>query len=297
MAIWIDPLVPTIEVPDNLQTEWFRLGSAKFQLLPKQYQFLSAPEEFVGYVSGYGGGKTAVGAKRAAFLSMHPNNRGLVGMEAATDLDAAAQRDLMDFLYEAELVKTAPNSLKKRVEVYCIDPNTGKNLGYTSEIQFVHLDDPKHVRGRHLGWFWIDEGSKVKREAWQNLIGRLRLPAFRNRYKAFVTGNPEGRNWIYDFFFNEELLTSATCGGNGIHLPSCIDKDDVKCNARIRKKRRAIHCTTYENYFLPPEYIENMLSSFTEEERKRYLEGSFDVFAGQVFKEFDHDIHTLSVAA
>jgi len=291
MSIFIDPLLPKIEIPNDLHTQFFNLGSAKFQLLQKQYCFLAANEEFQAFVSGYGGGKTKIGAIKAAFLSMAPNNRGLVGMEASTDLDESAERDLLDFLLEAELLKEAPKSNKRTAIVHCIDPLTGKNLGYDSEISFVHLDDPKHVRGRHLGWFWIDEGSKVKREAWQNLIGRLRLPSFRNKYKAYVTGNPEGHNWIYDFFFNEELITQIKICGK----PGCkyCPANPTECNRQMRLRRRAIHCTSYENYFLPPEYIENMLASFSEEERLRYLEGSFDVFEGQIFREFNESTHVF----
>lgn len=288
MAVFKDPILPRIVIPSDLKTQSFQLGSAKYQLLPAQYEFLSAHEEFVAYVSGFGSGKTRVGSIKSAILSMHPNNRGIVGRLAATDLEDTTQRDLLDFLHEAQLLKEAPNSRNHRAIVYCVDPVTGENLGYTSEISFMHLDDPDHLRGRHIGWFWIDEGSEVRRKAWQNLIGRLRWPAFRGRYQAFTTGNPEGHNWLYDFFFNEEALTQMICGKPGCPYPA------EECNRRMRLKRRGIHTTSYENYFLPKDYIDQMISSFTPEERMRYLEGSFDVFEGAIFKEFDQNIHVLA---
>src|SRR6267142_97004 len=236
--IYRDPLIPRIYSPEDLKTHQYRLGSARYQLLPKQYEALACQEEFLAFISGYGGGKTRVGAIKSTLLSMSPNNRGLIGMDAATDLEETAMRDTLDFLYEAELLVTPPNARTRKAIIRCIDPTTQQNLGYTSEITFAHLDDPKHVRGRHLGWFWMDEGSKCKREAWQNLIGRLRLPAFKERYCGFVTGNPEGRNWIYDFFFNDEILTSMTCGRSNCRLT------DEACNKAMRLKRRAIHCTS-----------------------------------------------------
>lgn len=295
MSVWIDPLTEKIEIPDDLQTRRFRLGDASFQLLPKQYEFLNATEEFIGYIGGYGSGKTKIGLIKAAALSVTtPGNRGIVGRRDGSNLEETSQRDLIEFLHEAKLLKEEPNARNKRALVHCIDLKTGRNLGGDAEISFQHLDDPDHLRGRHVGWVWIDEGSEVKKRAWQNLIGRLRLPAFQGNYQAFVTGNPEGRNWIYDFFFNEELIKKMTCGGEfGHHLPQCKDRDDVKCNRRIRKQRRAIHCTSYENYFLPPEYLENMINSFSVEDRQRYVEASFDVFEGQIYKEFRHDIHVI----
>lgn len=295
MSVWIDPFSERIEIPSDLKTRKFRLGDFSFQLLPKQYEFLQATEEFIGYVSGYGGGKTKIGAIKSALLSCStPGNRGIVGRLNRTDLEDTSQRDLLDILREAKLLKEEPNARNHTAKVHCIDPVTGRNLGGEAEISFQHLDDPDHLRGRHIGWFWIDEGSEVKRSAWQNLIGRLRLPAFKGSYQAFVTGNPEGHNWIYDFFFAQEYLERLTCGGSpGSHISQCPDFDDKKCNRRMRAKRRAIHCTSYENYFLPPETIENMLSAYNAEERARYIEGSFSVFAGQIFKEFSENLHVL----
>ena len=292
---WNDPVLPAIHVPDDLRSLQFRLGSARYSLLPNQYIFAAAQEEFVGYISGVGGGKTRIGSIASTLLSMHPENRGLVGRFALPDLEETAQRDLLDFLHEAELLKEPPNAKTKRALVHCVDPRSNKNLGYTSEISFQHLDDPDHLRGRHLGWFWIDEGSELRSiKAWTTLVGRLRLPTFKGKYKGMVTGNPRGRNWIYDFFFNDELLKVMTCGGRpGHHVPTCPDKDNVTCNRRLRLKRRAVHSRSYDNYYLPPDYIENMVASYTDEQRRREVEAEFDVFEGQVFKEFNHQIHVI----
>lgn len=291
MGVWKDPLLPQIIIPSDLEKQWFRLGSAKYQLLPAQYQFLAAKEETIGYMGGYGSAKTFAGVLKTAHLAMFPNNRIIVGRNAATDLEETTQRDLLDFLVEAELLKEAPNSKTKRAIIYCVDPVTGQNLGYTSEISFQHLDDPKHLRGRHIGAFWIDEGSEVQKAAWQNLMGRMRWPAFAGRYQAYVTGNPEGHNWIYDYFFNEELLSGQLCGH-----PKCM-LSPTDCNAALRRKRRGIHTTTYENYFLPRDYVENMIAAYSPEERARFLEGSFDIFEGAAFREFNYNLHVINPSA
>lgn len=290
MAVWLDPCLPEIPVPPNLEKQWFQLGSMKYQLLPSQYKFLAAKEEQVAFMGGYGSAKTFSGVLKTAHLAMFPNNRIIVGRLAATDLEETTQRDLVDFLHDAELLKTAPNQKTKKAIVYCVDPVTGKNLGYTSEISFQHLDDPKHLRGRHVGAVWIDEGSEVHKDAWKNLMGRLRWPAFRGRYQAYVTGNPEGHNWIYDMFFNPEILESMICGH-----PACRLNTE-QCNLSMRRRRRGIHTTTYENYFLPRDYVENMIASYSPEERARYLEGSFDVFEGAAFREFSQELHVLRAA-
>ncbi len=287
--IWYDPLLPEIVVPSDLSKQWFQLGSKKFQLLPSQYKFLSAKEQIVVGMGGYGSSKTFGGVLKVAHLAMFPNNRGIVGRFAATDLEETTQRDLVDFLHEAELLHTAPNQKTKKAIVHCVDPVTQRNLGYTSEISFQHMDDPKHLRGRHIGYYWIDEASEVHKDAMKNLAGRLRLKAFAGRYQALLTGNPEGQNYLYDLAFNQELIEKMVCGH-----PQCkLSPED--CNRNLRLKRRGIHSTSYENYFNPPDYVENMLASYSPEERQRFIEGSFDIFEGAAFREFDRAMHVLTV--
>lgn len=296
MSVWRDPYLKQIRIPPELKTTQFRLGSARFSLLPKQYEFLQAHEEFLSYISGVGAGKTKIGSIKSAYISVDtPGNRIVVGRLNHPDLLETSQRDLLEFLSEAQLLKKAPSSDKRTALVHCIDLKTNLNLGYDSEISFQHLDDPEHLRGRHLGGFWIDEGSEVHPNAWHNLVSRLRLPAAKGIYQAFVTGNPRGHNWIYDLFFNSERLLKITCGGSpGQHAPTCPDRDDKACNKRMRMKRRGIHSTSYENYYLPPETIENMLANYNEERIAREIEGSFEVFEGQAFREFRHDTHVIT---
>lgn len=240
-------------------------------------------------MGGYGSAKTFSGVLKVAHLAMFPNNRGIVGRFASTDLEETTQRDLCDFLHEAELLVEAPNQKTKKAIVRCVDPVTQKNLGYTSEISFQHMDDPKHLRGRHIGYYWIDEASEVNPDAKKNLDGRTRWKAFAGRYQKLLTGNPEGHNYLYDRYFNEELIKKSICGH-----PQCTLTPE-QCNKRQRLKRRGIHAKSFDNYFLPPGYIENMLDSYTPAEQKRYMDGSFDIFEGAAFREFDRDLHVLPV--
>lgn len=285
--IWKDPLLPKIAIPHDLKKQWFQIGSAKYQLLPHQYEMLAAKEEEVCDMGGYGSAKTFSGILKITHLAMFPNNRLIVGRFAATDLEETTQRDLVDFLHSAELLHTAPNQKTKKAIVHCVDPVTQRNLGYTSEISFQHMDDPKHLRGRHIGGYWIDEASEVHKDAKSNLDGRCRWPAFAGRYQKLFTGNPEGHNYLYDHFFNQDLIEKIVCGH-----PQCSLTPE-QCNANLRRKRRGIHSTSFENYFLAPDYIEGMLASYTPAQRQRYLDGDFDVFEGAAFSEFDKEIHVL----
>lgn len=287
--IWRDPLLPKIIVPPDLKSQWFQLGSKKYQLLPHQYEFVAAKETEVCQMGGYGSAKTMSGIVKVAHLAMFPNNRGIVGRFASTDLEDTTQRDLLDFLREAELLVKEPNQHNKTAIVRCIDPVTQKNLGYFSEISFQHMDDPKHLRGRHIGYYWIDEASEVHPDAKKNLDGRTRWKVFEGRFQKLFTGNPEGHNYLYNRFFDEEEILKQVCGH-----PTC-NLSAEQCNIKhIRLKRRGIHATTFDNYFLPPDYVEDMLSSYSPMERQRYMEGSFDAFEGAAFSGFDRSIHVIA---
>jgi PBSX family phage terminase large subunit len=288
--IWKDPILPKIVIPSDLKSKWFQLGSAKYQLLPHQYEFLAAKETEVCSMGGYGSAKTFGGVLKVAHLAMFPNNRGIVGRFASTDLEDTTERDLLDFLHSAELLHTAPNQHTKKAIVRCVDPVTQRNLGYFSEISFQHMDDPKHLRGRHIGYYWIDEASEVHPDAKKNLDGRTRWKAFAGRYQKLFTGNPEGHNYLYDRFFNKDEILKAVCGH-----PECTLSQE-QCNIQhIRLKRRGIHAKTFDNYFLAKDYIEDMLASYSPNERQRYMDGDFDIFEGAAFREFDRNTHVLAI--
>lgn len=248
-----------------------RLGDASFNLLPKQWEFVFCRERMVNYTGGFGSGKTRAGIYRGSFCSMQPNNIGLVGRAAATDLILTTQREMLDFFKEANLLKSEPGK-KHGAIVYCVDPETNRSLGETSEIHFQHMEDPDHLHGYQLGWVWPDERSEIPYASWLKLIGRLRLKNVPFR-TAFSTGNPNGRDWGFDYWFNPEKL--------------------LKLPIASRLERRGIHATSYENHFLPEQYLADMAASYPEEWLKRYLLGDMDVFEGQAFKEFSHSIHCV----
>jgi phage terminase large subunit len=152
------------------------------------------------------------------------------------------------------------------------------------------MDDPKHLRGRHIGYYWIDEASEVHPDAKKNLDGRTRWKAFAGRYQKLFTGNPEGHNYLYDRFFNKDEILKAVCGH-----PECTLSQE-QCNIQhIRLKRRGIHAKTFDNYFLAKDYIEDMLASYSPNERQRYMDGDFDIFEGAAFREFDRNTHVLAI--
>ncbi len=125
-------------------------------------------------------------------------------------------------------------------------------------------------------------------------MGRMRLPAANGEYVMYVTGNPEGHNWIYDFFFNKEIAESLHCRKISCKFGCRLSVEGkVACNKVQRLKRRAFHCTSEDNYYLPEDYLDIMRSGMSEEDFERYVMASFDVFSGQIFAEWNEDVHVV----
>lgn len=270
----------TIPSDEELKSTPYYFGRKEVHFLPKQWEFVFAPEVEVCYLGGYGSAKTQSGIMRATRLATwYPGNRGIIGRYASTDLAATTQRDCLAFWEEAGLLEDFKERGKYKTPtafLRCVDPITQRILpNKQSEVQFLHLDDPTHIHGHKVGFFWPDEISEISREAWNKLHSRMRLEGFAHIYSAFGTGNPEGHNWPYMHFFDPE--------------------EQAKLKPEDRKKRRGIHATSYENWFLEPEYLENMLSTFSPAFRKKYIEGSFDVFEGQIYEEFEPSTHVFSL--
>jgi hypothetical protein len=130
-----------------------------------------------------------------------------------------------------------------------------------SQIQGFNLQNHKRLTSLNLSWFWIDEVTEVTEDIFLQLQGRLRGTDPRH---GWVTGNPNGRDWVWKTFVND-------------------DREDYGF----------FHAKTQENQYLPKEYYDNLRKWFPPEWVERFLEGSFDVFEGQIYDEFSPSIHVV----
>jgi phage terminase large subunit len=85
---------------------------------------------------------------------------------------------------------------------------------------------------------------------------------------------PGGHDWIWELFVKP-------------HLPENQD-DDGKA-----KDFYMIEAPTKSNPHLPEDYEENLKSIYTDVWYKRFVEGSWDVFEGQIFKMWSRNIHAI----
>jgi hypothetical protein len=280
-------IIKGLEIPTDYELEqpfWF--GQKPVVFLPKNFEIVFAPEVEMAITGGFGASKTFPSICRATRLSTwYPGNKGIIGRYASTDLASTTQNDCLEFWREANLLEEFTEKGKYKIPtaiLKCVNPETQEMLpGKFSEVLFVHMDDPSHFHGHHIGWGWIDEANQTNKKSYIKLVSRVRLPGFEKFYSIWVTSNTDkGKDWIYDHFFDEEAMSRLR-----------REKPDAY------RSRRGIRVTTYENRKnLPAGYVENMENSMSAKDRMIHLEGSYDSFEGQIYEEFSENVHCFNLA-
>ena len=237
-----------------------------FNPLPKQKLFMYRVLEdqnakFTWYCGGFGSGKSFIGSHTAIRLAMMaPGGRGLIARNTLVDLKATTMKTFFDVCDPRLIYKY----------------NKSENLltfinGH--EVYFWGLDDIEKLKSLELGWFWMDEVDEVNPIAFDVAIGRLRHQKQPKRL-GMITSNSEGKNWTYKKFIR----------GEGVRTEQDLSKYYV------------IKAPSNENTHLPDDYLD-VLNSYTGDLYERYVKASFEVFEGQIYKEFRRAIHVIPAFA
>ena len=238
------------------------MAANQIEPTPKQEEFIFSTSKFSCMSGGFGSGKTFAGCLRGLVLSQHPNNFGLIGRNTYVELRDTTRRTFFD-VCPPEFYDESRGGQWKPSENHL-------KLVNGSEIIFRHLDtiSEKELLSLNLGWFYIDQAEEIGWRVFQILTSRLRLNKVPTRY-GFITCNPEPGMWIDDRF----------------RKPMIEGKQDPEYHF--------IDSSTYDNPYLPADYIPTLLAQYPEEMRKRYVDGRWDAFENQIYTEFDRKIHVI----
>lgn len=142
-----------------------------------------------------------------------------------------------------------------------------KELG-SGIILLRNLDDPSKYMSTEFAGIFVDELTRNSEQTFQDLRNRLRYPGI-EAVKFMGASNPGGigHGWVKKYF---------------------IDKAQQDPEL---ERFFYVHANAYDNQYISETYIKQ-LESLPEQKRKAYLEGSWDVFAGQFFTEFNRNIHS-----
>lgn len=239
-----------------MQTRW--LGTPN----PRQKLFFAARARFVAYGGARGGGKSWAVRKKATLLALrYPGIRMLLARRTLGEVwdnhVLPLQKDLAGIARyrEAEKAFLFANG---------------------SRLRFGYCDSERDVlqyQGQEYDVIFLDEATQFTEFQFFTLTACLRgtLPCPRRMY---LTCNPGGvgHAWVKRLFIDRDYR-----GG----------------------ERAADYCfipaRVYDNTVLvenDPGYV-RMLENLPEDMRRAWLEGDWNAFAGQYFKEWRQDVHVL----
>jgi PBSX family phage terminase large subunit len=247
----------------NHTLHWDKLSTVKFARRDNYYD-LHVPElnNYLGngFINHNSGKTVALVLKTLLISQIMPGNFGLIGRLTYPELRDTTQKTFFEFCppdwYAAE-----NGGVWNKSENYV-------KLYNGSEIIFRHLDtiSEKELLSLNLGFFGIDQAEEIPESVFTILQSRLRKNDVARRY-GFLICNPAGHNWLWHNFHPD----SKDRMSSGFYVES----------------------TTYDNMKNLPEDYKHMEESYSPEMVKRYLYGSWDVFEGQVFVEFDKSVHVV----
>ena len=236
----------------------------------KQVIFRDALEKYKLFGGGVGGGKSrALCAEglRLSFLFSH--NRGFLCRAEAEAFRRTTLNTLLSAISEVEemmgqriVAKNGHNQTKKEINLINGSMIMYGGLGVTPE-------DQDRIKSLEIGWYGVDEASEAPVKVVNMLKARLRLKLPNGtfpRYFGMYASNPEP-GWLKDEFVTPHMLG----------FPK---EDHIFVQALIR-----------DNPWLPPEYLSELERDNPAAWVKRYVNGSWDAVEGQVWPDFDRDVH------
>ncbi len=224
-----------------------------FQLLPHQMRFLTATEKYVAFIGGLGTGKTDAAI---AFVIQMVTEQPI---ETMGFIGGESHRQLFNAIFPA---------MKRRFDAMGIkyEWNEGKNFFIANGRKVVYntMDENSinSILGAEFGWFWIDEADYCPEASIKLVKSRLRCPRA-TRLLGRYTSSPNGFRVMYDMF---------------------VSKSDPT--------HKMIRATTYDNYLLPPDYVEDLKKQYTPLEFRQQVMGEFvNLSGGQIYDCFNEEIH------
>lgn len=251
-------------------------------LNPLQKKFIFSKAKYSGAYGGIRNGKSWAGCAKGLMLSdKYPGNVGMVLRLTYQELIDTTQKDFLSFVKARNGGTLEPGPY---VSKFKEGPPATLWLRNGSEIRFRYADNPDAILGATLGWFYIDQAEFIPESVYSALEGRLswwspaRIEESKAKYQeiykkpmpdtprefGFITGNP-APGWVYKRY---KLNPS---GVYEMHEASSAD------NAKN----------------LPPDYLESLRSTNTEEWVKRYVEGDWTTFSGQIYKDYQESLHGI----
>lgn len=235
-----------------------------YTLLPKQKEFARSTATFRLYGGASGGGKSYAMryecVRQSVATAPYPVN-GLVLRRTMPEVKANMIRPLEDELPRGSYVMNHSDNIMTFYNGSMI------TFGYCEG-----LPDLKRYQGVEFDWICIEELTHWTEEEFRLLMRSLRSkkPGWKPNFFASTNPGGIGHAWVKRLWVNRSF---------NLHENPA---DYSFISAKV-----------YDNHVLlenDPAYVKR-LEALPEKDRRAYLDGDWDVFEGQYFEDFRHDLH------
>jgi hypothetical protein len=228
-----------------------------------QRRFHASSAAFKCGLAGIGGGKSKALAVESLLLALAnpgctgviagPTHAMLVGSTMESFRDSLPRPEGCDRPWGSPLVR----DWSAREMCLTLAAADNRSRRGSARIRFRSAHDPEHLRGPNLAWFALDEAALCRRQAWEVLIGRVRVRDARRAAGIAVT-TPRGFDWVY-----EEFAGGSDAGS------------------------RLIRWSTADNAGnLRPGFVEELRAAYPDRLARQELDAAFESFHGAVYADF-----------
>ncbi len=214
---------------------------------------------FVLYAGGVGSGKTTAGGYESVRLCIQ-NGPGKSVDDPQAGMIVGHTHDIVENVMIPAFKSFLPPDMRKgfkyiasRKKIYL----PGNRIIYVASAS-----KPESLEGKNISWAWGDELRYWPKASWEKFIARFR--SLRGKKPRVICTSTPAFNWMYLEF----------CKG--------------------KKGRKVIHASTSENLQnLRPGFISDLKASLSKRVYKSYVDGLFEEMVGDVFDEFDRNLHLV----
>ena len=252
-----------------------------------QTDFLAAPEKEVLYGGAAGGGKSYAMLVDLLRYANNRNHRALLLRRTLAELTELVDQSKKLYLH------AFPKARFKESTKTWEFPS-----GATALFSYVDKDDDVYrYQGQSFTWIGIDElGHYPSPYVWNYLRSRLRTADSSIDTYMRATANPGGVGgwWIKKMFIDPNVpnepfwATDIDTDKPLVYGPNHISAGEPLFHRRFIPAR-----LTDNPYLMVTGEYEAMLYSLPEVERRRLLEGDWDVAEGAAFSEFNREVHVV----
>ena len=257
-----------------------------------QTDFLASPERDVFYGGAAGGGKSFALLTDLLRYCGNPNHRALLIRRTLDELTELINKSRE--LYP----KAFPGAVFREAKSMWQFPS-----GATAWFSYLDKDkDVTRYQGQSFTWIGIDEITHYPTPyVWEYLRSRLRTTDSGIQAYMRCTGNPGGvGGWWVKKMYIDPAPASSPFAATDIESEKPLLWPNSATNGKAGQPlflRKFIPARLTDNPYLAQsgEY-EAMLRSLPEVERKRLLEGDWDVAEGAAFPEFSRNVHVVEAS-